>query len=174
MTNFFQRLFGSKEPAPAEDTAALEREIQSLRLDLKARDEQLAHLKQEVERLRSRQEQLVNETTEMRLEALFNDLAAPAAQMITQAELLENQNKPVQPRDLAAVGRRLVRALERHGLRMEGQVGQQTEFDPNRHQAMNAETSPQLGQPVTIRFVGMAYRGKIIYKALVEEASALE
>lgn len=174
MSNFFQRLFGPKEPAPAGDTAAVEREIQSLRLDLKTRDEQLAHLKQEVERLRSRQDQLVNETAEIRLEGLFSDLAAPAAQIITQVELLENQNKPVQARDLAAVGRRMVRALERHGLSMEGLVGQQTEFDPNRHQAMNAESAPQAGQPVTIRFVGMAYRGKIIYKALVEEASAFE
>lgn len=175
MANWLSRIFSPRREknaaqaaAPAEDRLRLENEAQALRMDLAARDQNIAHLKQEVERLRARQDHLVSEAVTAQIEGLFADLAAPASQMMTQAELLENQNKPVQARDVLSVARRLVRAAERRGMQFEGCVGEQVAYDPNRHAPLNAETAPQVGQTVTIRFVGVTYQGKILQKAIVE------
>jgi molecular chaperone GrpE (heat shock protein) len=184
MKNWFNNLFNHRESTPAEgpavdsgtlttgegpeNTLRLQKEIQELRMELDSRERSLANLNQENERLRFRQEQVLNETVAARLEGLFNDLAAPASQILTQADLLENQDKPVQARDVLSVARRMVRALERNGLSFEGQVGQTVGFDPNRHTPLNHTAQPVLGQPVTVRFAGVLYEGKIIYKAIVE------
>jgi molecular chaperone GrpE (heat shock protein) len=176
MANWLTRLLS---PRRAEDTAAqavvraedllrLENEAQALRIELEARDQELAHLKQEVERLRTRQDHLVSETLNAQLEALFGDLAAPASQIMTQADLLETQGKPVQARDVLSVARRLVRAAERRGMLFDGRVGEQAAFDPNRHTPLNSDIALQTGQPVTLRFVGVTFQGKIIHKAIVE------
>jgi molecular chaperone GrpE (heat shock protein) len=146
----------------------LQKEAQSLRMEIEARDGSIANLKQEIERLRLRQEQVIEETIDQRLSGLFSDLAAPSSQILTQAELLEQQGKPVQARDVLAVARRMVRALERYGVVFVHQVGDQVAFDPNQHTPISGTASPQPGQPVTVRFTGVAYQGKIIYKAVVE------
>ncbi len=175
MKNWLANLFSRQSPpspaattAPAVDALRLQTEVQSLRMELEARERTIDNLKQETERLRLRQDELLNDTVALRMEKLFNDLAAPASQILTQADLLEKQGKPVQARDVLSVARRMVRALERSGLSFEGQVGQAVEFDPNRHTPMQGGAQPALGQPVTVRFVGAAYQGKIIYKAIVE------
>ena len=172
MANWLTRIFSPRRDesaaARAEDVLRLEKEAQALRIELDARDENIAHLKQEVERLRARQDHLVSEGVTAQIEGLFSDLAAPASQILTQAELLENQNRPVQARDVLSVARRLVRAAERRGMLFEGRAGEQAGFDPNRHAPLNAEAAPQAGQTVTIRFAGVSYQGKILHKAIVE------
>jgi hypothetical protein len=62
----------------------------------------------------------------------------------------------------------MVRALERCGLAFAGQVGDQVTFDPNHHTPISDAAPPLLGAPVTVRFVGVTYQGKTIYKAIVE------
>lgn len=156
----------STEP-PVPD-GQLENQLQSLRLEITARDEQITRLRTEIENLRSRQETLLGERTSSALESLMAELAAPAAQIVTQADLLENQAKPVQARDIMLVARRLVRVLERQGLILEGKPGQQTHYDPALHQPLNAGVNPQLGQPVTIRFAGIRYGGKMLLKAMID------
>jgi molecular chaperone GrpE (heat shock protein) len=152
---------------------ALQKEIQALRMEIEAREGSIANLKQEIERLRLRQEQVIVETVTSRLSGLFGELAAPASQILTQADLLDRQGKPVQARDVLSVARRMVRALERYGVSFTGQAGEQVAFDPNQHTPINGAALPgaalpQPGQPVTVRFAGVAYQGKIIYKAIVE------
>jgi molecular chaperone GrpE (heat shock protein) len=142
--------------------------LQALRLDLAARDEQIAHLHTEIERLRARQDSLASERAAVQFESLMSELASPVSQLTTQADLLENQGKPVQARDVLAIARRLMRALERRGLVLVGAPGQQAHFDPAIHQAMNAGVNPQPGQAVTIRFAGVTYGGKMLVKAIVE------
>lgn len=175
MTNWLARLFSPRRGESAAQAAErtehllrLEKEAQALRMELETRDQNIAHLKQEVERLRARQDHLVNEGITSQLEGLFGDLAAPASQIMTQAELLENQNKPVQARDVLSVARRLVRAAERRGMLFDGRAGEQAAYDPNRHAPLNPEAALQVGQPVTIRFAGVTFQGKIIHKAIVE------
>lgn len=174
MKNWLTKLFSrdNQNPSPVEDQPAdelaLHKEIQSLQLELSARERSLTNLQAEIERLRGRQEQLIGETVSARLETLFADMAAPASQILTQADLLERQGKPVQAQDILALARRMIRALERSGLAFDGKPGEQVGFDPNRHTLMNKAAAPMPGKPVTIRFAGVMVQGKIIYKAIVE------
>lgn len=173
MKNWLTHLFAHSNPAPAPvsttpEWLALQTELQALRLELASRESSLANLKLEVERLRARQEQTVADTVTTQMQGLFTDMAAPASQILTQADLLENQAKPIQAADILAVARRMVRALERHGLVFDGQPGQAASFDPNRHTPMSAARVPQPGDPITIRFAGATYQDRIISKAIVE------
>lgn len=176
--SFLKNLFSPK-PAPPEPAApegevqtgeipALRGQVQSLRLEVAARDEQIARLSAEIERLRAQQDQLAGQRSAIQMEALMRELASPVSQLTTQADLLEQQGKPVQARDVLAIARRMIRALERSGLALAGAPGQQTEFDPAMHQPINEEVNPQPGQAVTIRFAGVSYGGTIILKAIVE------
>jgi len=178
MRNWFANLFSPRRRIPATDlpnaqqieslTLTKDHEIQSLKLDLRERDETIQKLRQEIERLQARQEETIAEHLEKRMGALFSDLASPASQILTQEFLLEKEQKPIQARDVLIVARRIVRSLERHGLVFEGKAGEQTAFDPNRHTPIAAGDHPQAGQPVTVRFAGTSYAGRIITKAGVE------
>ena len=125
----------------------------------------MANLKEELERQRSGASARVDEAVQAQMERLLADAAAPVAQLLTQAHLLEVEGKPVQARDVLAVAKRLVRTLEDNGLTLEGSVGETTPFDPNRHEPLSADASPAEGQPVVVRFVGVAYQGKLLRKA---------
>jgi molecular chaperone GrpE (heat shock protein) len=152
--------------AADERTLALEREAQDLRLKLEELERALANLKRELERQRSG----AGEAVQAQMERLLADAAAPVAQLLTQAHLLEVEGKPVQAKDVLAVAKRLVRALEGSGLTLADSVGQTVPFDPNRHEPLSAAFAPQPGQSVVVRFVGVAYQGKLLRKAGVEKA----
>ena len=149
----------------------LEREAQNLRLELKERERVVANLKGELERQRSGASDRVAEAVQAQVEQLLADAAAPVAQLLTQTHLLEVEGKPVQAKDVLAIAKRLVRTLEDNGLTPEGSVGETVPFDPNRHEPLSADTSLKPGQPVTLRFVGVTYQGKLLRKAGVEIAS---
>ncbi len=159
---------GHQAASNQADMLAMQKQLQALRMEIEARDSSIAGLKQEIERLRLRQEQVIAETVTARLTGLFSELAAPSSQILTQADLFERQGKPVQARDVLAVARRMVRALERYGVAFAGQVGEQVAYDPNQHTPISGAAIPQPGQAVTIRFAGVMYEGKTIYKAVVE------
>lgn len=144
------------------------RELQALRMELQERDTRIKDLKQEIERLRYRQDQIAQETATARMEALVGELAGPASQVLTQSDLVERQGREVASRDILSVARRMLRALERHGVIFEGAPGTQATFDPSRHTPISGTSQPQPGQPVTIRFAAVIYQGKILYKAIVE------
>ncbi len=152
---------------PAE-WLSLQKENQSLRMELDSSRQSIAALKQEIERLRLRQEQVIAETVDAQFARLFGELAGPTSQILTQADLLEKQGKPVQARDVLSVARRIPRALERYGIQYAGQVGEQVAYDPNHHTPINESVQPQAGQAVTVRFAGVTYQGKTVYKAIVE------
>ncbi len=161
-------LFGAK-PVD-EQVADLEREAQRLRLNLAEQEKLAAQLKQELERQRSGSGAHVLEAVQAQVEPLLSDVATPVAQLLTQAHLLEVEDKPVQAKDVLTVAKRLVRALEDNGLTLEGNVGERVPFDPDRHEPLSADVSPKAGQMVTVRFVGVAYRGKLLRKAGVEQS----
>ena len=167
--SFLKRLF-QPAPAPAApevDHLTLERELQSLRLELSEKSARVTALEAELERTRARQTDLAREQSNSRLEALFSDLAAPASQLVTQSALLE-EGKDLAARDVLTVARRMLRALERQGLLMAGKPGDRVPFDPAGHQPMNAGVNPLPGQEVIIRFPAIMVEGKMIYKAIVE------
>jgi molecular chaperone GrpE (heat shock protein) len=143
----------------------LEREAQSLRLDLEEQERLAANLREELTHQRAVASARVAEAVQAQVAGLLSDAATPIAQLLTQAHLLEVEGKPVQAGDVLAVAKRLVRTLEDNGLDLEGQVGQRVSFDPNRHEPLSADASPAPGQPVVVRFVGVAYQGQLLRKA---------
>jgi molecular chaperone GrpE (heat shock protein) len=174
MWSWLQRWFG--KPVPAEQTVAdervltLEREVQRLRLELQERDRVVTNLKGEVERQRGAEEARLAEAVRMQVERLFADVAVPVVQLLTQAHLLEVEGKPIQAKDVLAVVKRVVRALEENGLTLQGSVGEAVAFDQNRHESLRADTSLMPGEQVVVKFVGASYQGKVIKKAGVAKS----
>jgi molecular chaperone GrpE (heat shock protein) len=167
MWNWLKRDKSAQEPAD-ERVLALEGELQHLRLELQERERTLAQLQADLERQRGGADTRLAESVRTQVRALLSDAAAPAAQLLTQAHLHEVEGRPLQAGDVLAVARRLLRALEDHGLAVEGQVGQTVPFDPDHHEPLRAEISPRPGQDVVVRFVGLAYRGQLLRRAGVE------
>jgi molecular chaperone GrpE (heat shock protein) len=166
--SFLKRLFQpAPPPAPEVDHLSVERELQTLRLELAEQTTRVATLESDLERARDRLPDLAREQSNARLEALFSDLAAPASQLVTQSALLE-AGKDLSARDVLTVARRMLRALERQGLELTGKPGDRVPFDPAGHQPMNAGTNPLPGQEVIIRFPAVLVGGKMIYKAIIE------
>jgi molecular chaperone GrpE (heat shock protein) len=168
MANWFNRLVGKQ--AQTQPLLVLEGKIQTLQLDLAERERTVAALKQELERRRLGASAEVNSAVQAQVEHMLADLAAPVAQLLTQAHLLEVEGKSVQARDVVVVSKRMVRVLQDNGLTLAGQVGETTSFDPNAHESLNTEATLSPGQRVVIRFVGVLYQGKVLRKAGVTPA----
>jgi molecular chaperone GrpE (heat shock protein) len=170
MGNWLERLLGGARAQDAEEpkerVLALEREVQRLRLDLAAAEERAERLRRSLER----QQGDAGARVEARMEQLLSSVAAPVAQLLTQAYLVEREGRSVPTRDVLTVARRLVRALEDAGLTVEGQVGQRESFDPDRHAPLSANANLSRGQPVVVRFAGVTYGGRWLRKAGVEPA----
>ncbi len=156
-------------PPDNEQVLALEREAQSLRLELEEQKRIVANLKGELERERRNAKALMTESVQAEMEQLLSDAAGPVSQLLTQAHLL-TEGKPVKAKNVLAVAKRLVRTLEDNGLTVEGSVGETVSFDPNRHQPLRANADLKSEQPVVVQFVGVAYRGKLLRRASVKEA----
>lgn len=152
-----------------ERILALEREVKSLQMALQERDRMLERLKGDLEYQRDTTSSNVTEIVQTKLEHVFANAAAPVTQLLTQAHLLE-EGKPVQSKDVLTVAKRLVRTLKDNGLAIEGNIGEQVPFDPNRHEPLSANDSLSPEQPVIIRFVGVTYQGKLLRKAGVQKA----
>ncbi len=142
-------------------------ELQHLRLELTEEKRTSAKLKQELERQRSQESARL---VAAQVEQLLADAAGPVSQLLTQEHLLKVEGKPVQTRDVLAVATRLIRALEDHGLTIEGSLGQTASYDPNRHEPLSADSQLKPGQNVVIRLVGVGYKGKLLRKAGVVDA----
>lgn len=158
------------EPQSSEDILAIKKQLQEARLELASKDQAIAHLTSDLNTLRTRQNELLKENTQVLFESLLRDTAGPAAQLATQGYLLESAGKPVQARDILNVARRLVRALEKYGLLLDGAPGDETFFDPDRHTPLSTGQVLDPGQKVTVRIPGVIYNGKILARAGVERA----
>lgn len=171
MLNVLKQWFGrspSTQPQEDERSLTLERQIQDLRLELAERNQLVDKLKQELERQRNSESDRLTKAIQIQVEQLLTDAAAPVTQLLTQAYLLEVEGKPVQAKDVLAVAKRLIRALEDNGLTITGNVGETVSFDSNLHDPLSASVSLTPGVPVVVKFVGLSYQGKAIRKAGVE------
>jgi hypothetical protein len=124
----------------------LENEIQALHLEQAEYKRKIEVQAAEISRLKARQGQLIEMNVTSQMEALLSEMAGPASQILAQADLLENQGKPINAYDILSVAKRMVRALGRHGMTIEGKVG----------------------ETVKIRFAGILYGEKRLNKAIVE------
>jgi molecular chaperone GrpE (heat shock protein) len=170
---WLKRVFGGSEPGAAgaaERILALEREVQALRLELAEREKTVANLKRDLESQRSGEAVRLDAAVHATVEQLLSSAGPPATQLAKQAHLLEAEGRAVPARDVLAVARRLVSALEEAGLRLEGSIGERVPYNPNRHEPLNAAANLTPGQAVVIRFAGVSYRGKMLRRAGVELA----
>ena len=111
---------------------------------------------------------------ESRLDNLFGDLAGPIAQLMTQENLLVVQRKELQANDVLTVAKQLIASLCKYGLNIEEQIGQILPFDHNRHAPLSLDESILQSQAVTVKMVGLSYKGRVIRRAMVTSASATE
>lgn len=171
MWNFLRSLGGSKEPQSVDDVGSDTRsEIKSLQLEIEDRDSHIANLEKDLERLRGGQERATAETVDSQFQSFFAEAAAPICQLLTQSYLVEEENKPVQSRDVLRLVKRLVRVFEDAGLQVRDKVGDDLQFDPNFHEPLSTEHSLTTGDQVNVRLAGLSYSGRVIRKAGVEPA----
>lgn len=185
MSNWLTRLFSSHAPQTStEHILMLEQELQTLRLELAESERKADRLAQELARQQSSMDTQVNERLNSQIEKLMAELAAPAAQFSTQIyldSLADTQSsedckasRRPQTQDVLAVARRMLRALQNHGLTPEEQPGERGTFDPDRHTVLSAEAYLQPGQAVKIQFAGFSYRGCLVHKAGVSPVESIE
>ncbi len=166
ITSLISKLQKTQAAEPDEKSMlALQQERQKLHLELDENQHVISRLRTELERQRLAAEALAIEKFQAKMNRLLIDLAAPAAQMATLLDLAENQGKAVQARDVLVVCKRLLGALKENQVTLEGEMAGVTGYDPNLHEPLDANFSPQIGQPVAIRFPGLAYQGRLIRKA---------
>jgi molecular chaperone GrpE (heat shock protein) len=134
-------------------------------MELQERDRTIAELKATVARERDTASSHVEARVAAQMSPLMEEVAAPVAQLHTQAHLLRDAGKPVRAEDILVVAERLVRALEAHGLTTEGAWGAIVPFDPNVHAPLSAQATIRPGDPVIVRFVGIRYQGALVRKA---------
>ncbi len=166
-----RQLVASPAPTPDVPQTATAGEVQRLRMDLAERDRTIAALKATVARERDTAAAHVDARVAAVMSPLMEEVAAPVAQLRTQAHLLRDEGKPVRAEDILVVAERLVRALETHGLTTEGKLGATVAFDPNRHAPLSTGAAPRPGDPVVVRFVGVRYQGALVRKAGVAPAA---
>jgi molecular chaperone GrpE (heat shock protein) len=159
---------GQPGEEPEQDMQYMQKELQEARLELVAHQQAVERLTRENEAMRLRQNDLLRDTVSAELESLLRDAAAPAAQLATQAYLVENQSRVLQARDVLVVAKRLLRALEKHGLQLVSAPGDVELFDPDWHLPLNANQPLDPGQEIVIRFPAVTYQGKVIARAGVE------
>ena len=181
MPNWLTRLFSTPAPqADPERLLVLEQELQSLRLERTESQLKITRLAQELERQQTGMSAQIDERLNTQTQKLLAELAAPAAQLLTQIYLdglaqaqpagAEQAGKAPRAQDVLAVARRMLRILQNYGLSPEEQPGEISAFDPDRHIPLNAEHTLQPGQAVKIQFCGFSYQGRLIHKAGVSPA----
>jgi molecular chaperone GrpE (heat shock protein) len=95
-------------------------------------------------------------------------LSASVVQVLALAQLRGSGEVEAGGDEVLAAALRMVRALERCGVRVVGAIGERVSFDPTRHDPLSADTVLEAGQPAVVRIVGLAYGNSVLRKAGVE------
>jgi len=169
MPNWFDRLVGKQDPPPESDPLSQDSQEQALRLRLAEMEDRLRQLGAELERARAGEADQQSARLSAERERLAESVAGPAVQLLTQVTLIE-KGQPVAMTDVAGVARRLLRALEAHGVSFTGQPGENTRFDPLRHAPLDANISLTPGEAVVIKLAGVSSGARVMRKALVERS----
>ncbi|MCR4413716.1 MAG: cell division protein ZapB [Thermoguttaceae bacterium] len=172
MWKALKRVLGRPPGTGAEeaDVLSLRRQIQELRLEAAERQRRLAVLETDLQRAQAGQKSSAEQAVQARIEQLLAACAPAVSQLVTQAHLVEVGGVSVPALDVLRVARRLVRALEDHGLEIDRQPGAAVAFDPACHEPISHDTAIRPGEPALVRFVGVRYQGKVLRKAGVAPA----
>lgn len=163
-----QNATGANDSLPSR-LLALQSEAQRLTLELAELKQQWLELKRRFERQENMAEARACEALATVFEHFLHDAAASITQLTTQAHLIESEGRKVAANDVLAVAMRLIRLFEEMGLERKFVVNATAPFDPEWQEPLSAQTAFSSGQPVTVRFVAISYRGKVLRKAKVEQ-----
>jgi molecular chaperone GrpE (heat shock protein) len=171
MTSWLSRLFHSASPRESSSQLSgleLQNQIAQLRLDLQDRDTEIKRLRSDLTRAQEQMDRRVTVEVQNATARLMDDLAPFVAQSVLQRHLVEVEQKDLQIADLLSVPARIQQVLEKYGLEVLGKCGEQASYDPSIHMPLSSSTQITPGQSIRLRFIGIAYQGKILRKAGVE------
>jgi molecular chaperone GrpE (heat shock protein) len=127
-----------------------------------------AFLKSELESLREEQKALVEKTAADTYKSLLSESASPLSQLILQSQLVQSPNSSLSAEDILVHVKRLITILEKNGLEVIGAPGEILPYDPKLHEPASPDFSPQIGNPVQIRFPGIGHHSTVLRKAAVD------
>ena len=145
----------------------VERELMSVRLDLEEKERTANLLAKDLERQSTSLDESAETIVSHHLEKLFDQLSGPVSQLLTQAHLHNVEGRSVQSKDVLSVTSNLVRILTDSGLEVNGTIGEKVQFDAGLHEPLTLDAPIHEGETVTIRMVGVSYKGKLLRRASV-------
>jgi len=169
-----QEPIAGKKPERNEKLLEFERELQSVRLELDEHKQLLKAARQDLELHTRQSETEASQSVYEHLEKLFQEIAGPAAQLVTQDHILNVQGKSLKAADIQAVSNRLIRVLQDYGLEIRETIGETVVFDKNLHQSLSSEEEIKDGEQVIVRMCGVSYRGKVLRLAAVSKQSNVD
>lgn len=137
----------------------------SAQMDVEERDRHIEVLQQEIQRLNTSQQNLVEESVNAKLRTFFTEVAGPVSQLLTQIHLVDVRNRDISAKDTLRLVKKLIRHLEEAGLEVCSPSGAQVKFDPNYHESLSGDIVLKAGDVVVVRIPGLAHSGRIIRKA---------
>lgn len=157
----------SKPADSHEILSALERELQTLRLELETHEQRANTAQHELDLLQRQLDTSVELGVQTILDKLFQEMSGPIAQLSTLDDLCNVQGKPLQAKDVLVVANRFVDSLKEYGVHLQGTISETVAFDPNLHEPLSLEEGIDQGEPVLVRMVGISYKGKVLRRAAV-------
>jgi len=174
MWNIIKRLIPASERLDtSEQNLVSQSLIQGLRLELAETQQALAETRLELDRQQKFNNATAKENTAIEMENFLRSISAPITQLNTQLHISEKQNKPVAIRDIMQVIKHLLHLLQDFGLEITVDIGQNTAYNPNLHVILSSQESIVPGEPVVIRFAGLAYQNRMICKAGVTRIESI-
>ena len=147
----------------------LRNRVASLELDLRQKDDEIAALREEYERLRQQGERERDSAASAGFDALARRLAPLLAQLATMESLADGERAP-RLEDVFKLFDMLEKVLAEDGLARIGAVGEETAFDARRHQRIGGAEVDD-GDRIRVRFIGYRMGENVLLKAMVSSAS---
>lgn len=150
----------------------LRNRVASLELDLRQKDDEIAALREEYERLRQQVERERGSAASAGFDALARRLAPLLAQLATMESMAGGERAP-RLEDVFKLFDMLEKALAEGGLARIGTVGEEAVFDTRWHQRIGGAEVDD-GDRTRVRFVGYRMGENVLLKAMVSRAAAGE
>jgi molecular chaperone GrpE (heat shock protein) len=106
-----------------------------------------------------------------RFKTLFQDLAGPVAQLLTQDHIQNVQGKTLNAKDVQAISNRLIQGLRNHGLEISEEVGSVVLFNETKHEPLTLDDTIEEGDQVIVRMCAVSFEGKVLRRAAISKPS---
>lgn len=171
MIKTIKKIFSHTPPVSSnkEEILLLEGKLQTLQLEIEAQKRAQKLLLQELEQVKSQEEQLIQEAKHSQLELLLTNLAPSISQLLTMFYLEQVKKQTIQNRDIFTVTSQVIRILEKYGLEIQSRTGEIVAYNPDLHTPLSTHQKPEPGELVLIQFAGIVFQDKLIRKAGVEK-----